>query len=72
MWVIILSLCDPISQCLLIEGKLAASFCRQVAAWVPGMFCNFYLVKNLKIANNSTTTKAREKQISADLESLEF
>jgi len=35
------------------------------------MFCNFYLVKNHKIAKNSTTTKAREK-ISTDLESLEF
>jgi len=33
--------------------------------------CNFYLVKNHKIAKNSTTTKAREN-ISADLESLEF
>jgi hypothetical protein len=53
------------------EGKSAGSFCRQVAAWVPDMFCNFYLVKNDKIANNSTTTKAREK-ISADFESLKF
>jgi len=53
------------------EGKSAASFCRQVAAWFPDMFCNFYLVKNHKIAKNSTTTKAREK-ISADLEFLEF
>jgi hypothetical protein len=35
------------------------------------MFCNFYLVKNHKIANNSTTTKARE-ETKADLESLEF
>jgi hypothetical protein len=35
------------------------------------MFCNFYFVKNHKIGNNSTTTKAREK-ISTDLESLEF
>ncbi len=38
-----------------------ASFCCQVAAWVPDMFCNFYLVKNHKIAKNSTTSKAREK-----------
>jgi hypothetical protein len=53
------------------EGKSAASFCRQVAAWVPEMFCNFYLAKNHKIAENSTTTKARE-EISTDLESLEF
>jgi len=35
------------------------------------MFCNFYLVKNHRIANNSTTTKAREK-IRRGLESLEF
>jgi len=39
----------------------AARFCRQVAAWVPDVFCNFYLVKNYEIAQNSTTTKAREK-----------
>jgi hypothetical protein len=44
------------------EGKSAASVCRQVAAWVPEMFCNFYFVKNHKIAYNSTTTKAREKK----------
>ncbi len=43
------------------EGKSTASFCRQVAAWFPDMFCNFYLVTNHKIAENSTTTKAREK-----------
>jgi hypothetical protein len=38
------------------------------------MFCSFYLIKNHKIANNSTTTKAREK-LSTDLEDfrvLEF
>jgi len=34
------------------------------------MFCNFNLVKNHKIANNSVTTEAREK-ISRDLESSE-
>ncbi len=50
------------------EGKSAASFCCQVAAWFPGMFWHFYLVKNHKIAKNSTTTKAREKIIT-DLES---
>jgi hypothetical protein len=41
------------------------------AALVPDMRCNFYLVKNYKIADNSATTEAREK-ISLDLESLEF
>jgi hypothetical protein len=42
-----------------------------VAAWVPDRFCNFYLVKTHKIANNSTTTEAR-KNINIDSESLEF
>jgi hypothetical protein len=32
-----------------------------VAAWVLDMVYNFYLAKNNKIAHNSTTTKAREK-----------
>jgi hypothetical protein len=40
-----------------------------VAAMVPDMFYNFYLVKNQKIANNSSTTEAREK-ISTYLESV--
>jgi hypothetical protein len=53
------------------EGKSAASFCHQVAAWFPDTFCNFYLVKNHKIAKNSATIKAKEK-ISTDLESLEL
>jgi hypothetical protein len=53
------------------EEKSAASFCRQVAAWFTDVFCNFNLVKNHEIANNSTTTEAREK-ISTDLESSEF
>jgi hypothetical protein len=55
----------------LIEEKSAASFCRQVAELVLDMFCNFYLLKNHKIASNSATTKAREK-ISTYLESLEL
>ncbi len=42
-----------------------------MAAWVPDIFCNCYLVKNHKISKNSSTTKAREK-ISTDLESLEI
>jgi hypothetical protein len=53
------------------EGKSSASFCHQVAAWFEDMFCNFYSVKNHKIAKNSTTNKAREK-ISTDLESIHF
>jgi hypothetical protein len=51
--------------------KSVASFCCQVAAFFPDMYCNFYLVKNNKIAKNSKTAKAREK-ISKDYESLEF
>ncbi len=35
------------------------------------MFCDFYLVKNPKIADNSTIAQATEK-ISTDFESLEF
>jgi hypothetical protein len=42
-----------------------------VAALVSDMFCNFYLAKSHKIANNSATTEAREK-ISTDLDSLEL
>ncbi len=53
------------------EGKSAAGACHQVAEWVPDMFCNFYLVKSHKTANNSASTEAREK-ISTDLESVEF
>jgi hypothetical protein len=37
---------QPAKKC----GKSGASFCRQVVAWVPAMFCYFYLVKNHKIA----------------------
>jgi len=50
--------------------KAAAIFCRQVAEWVPDMFCNFYLLKNHQIANDSIATEAREK--GALWESLEF
>jgi hypothetical protein len=53
------------------EGKSAASFFRQVAAWFPDMFSNYCIVKNHKIAKNSTTTNAIEK-ISTNLEYLEF
>jgi hypothetical protein len=53
------------------QDKSAARFCHQVAAWVPDIFCNFYMVKSHKIAYNSATNEAREK-ISTDLESFEF
>jgi hypothetical protein len=39
----------------------AAIFCPKVAAWVPAMFFNFYLIKNHKIVNNSETAEAAEK-----------
>jgi hypothetical protein len=32
-----------------------------VAAMVLDMFCNFYLLKNHKVANNSTNNKDKEK-----------
>jgi hypothetical protein len=54
-----------------VQDKSAARFCRQVAAWVTDMFCNFYFVKSHKIANDLATTEAVEK-ISTDLESLGF
>jgi hypothetical protein len=38
-----------------------ASFCRQLAALYPDMFCGFYLVKSYKFAKISATTKAREE-----------
>jgi hypothetical protein len=53
------------------EEISAAFFCHQVAALVPDMFCNFYLVKIHKIANNSVTTEALEK-MSTYFESLEI
>jgi hypothetical protein len=45
----------------------AANLCCQVAAWVPDMLFNSYLVKNHKFAYSSTNIKAKEK-IRADLE----
>jgi len=42
-----------------------------VAAQVPDIFRNFYLLKNNKFVYNSATTEAKEKIIT-DLESLEF
>jgi hypothetical protein len=53
------------------EWKSAASFCQQVATLVLDMFCNLHLVKNPKMAKNSTIATAREK-ISTYIESLDF
>ncbi len=64
---------DPLHAHLIFatnQDKSAARFCNQIAACVPDMLRNFYLVKNHKIANNSATTEARKK-ISKGLESLE-
>jgi len=52
-------------------GNQLPVFCHKVAAWDPDLFCNFYIAKNHKITNKSTTTKAREN-ISTDWESLDF
>jgi hypothetical protein len=54
------------------KNKSAASFCCQVAAWIPDMFCDFYLVKNQKIVTNDSTTPEAIDINSAHLESFEF
>ncbi len=47
---------------LINQDKSAASFCHQVAASVPDIFCDFYAVKNNKITKKLlATTKAGEK-----------
>jgi hypothetical protein len=56
---------------LINENKSDAIFCRQVAARFTDMLCNFYLSKNQKIVNNSTTNKVTG-QFRADFESFEF
>ncbi len=43
------------------EDRPVARLCCQVAAQIPDILCNFYLVKNHKIANYSAITEAREK-----------
>ncbi len=44
------------------QEKSVASVCHWVAAWVPEMFYNLYLVKNQKIADYSATIEAKEKK----------
>jgi hypothetical protein len=68
MFITVIETCVYTLPLQLTGGISAASFCCQVAAWFPDMFCNYYLVKNQKIVKNSTTTKTREK-FSTDLES---
>jgi hypothetical protein len=38
-------ICHWLNYVLLNKDKSAVSFCQQVAAWVPDIFCDFYLVK---------------------------
>jgi len=42
------------------KDKTAAYFSHQVAALVQALFCNFFVLKNHKTADDSTTTKAQE------------
>jgi hypothetical protein len=42
-------------------GDIKCQFLMPGSSIGPSMFCNFYLVKNHKIANNSATTEARKK-----------
>jgi len=39
---------------------------------VTNKFCNFYLLKNYKIANNSSANQAREKKSCKDLRFSDF
>jgi hypothetical protein len=43
------------------KDKSVASFSHQVAARIPDLFYNIYLMKNHNIANNSTTTEVKVK-----------
>jgi hypothetical protein len=52
-------------------GDISCQFLLPGGSIGPRYFCNFYIAKNHKIANNSATTAVREK-ISTYLESLEF
>jgi hypothetical protein len=52
-------------------GLISYQCLPQVAAWVPYIVSNFYLVENHKIYNNSTLSEARQTR-NTDLESLEF
>ncbi len=44
------------------QDKSAATVCHYMAAWVPYIFCKFYLVKGHMIANDSSTTESRGKK----------
>jgi len=40
-------ICHWLNYVLLNKDGSAVSFCQQVAAWVPDIFCDFYLVKTV-------------------------
>jgi hypothetical protein len=44
------------------QGKSAACFCHQVAAWVPDMFSNFYFMKNHNIAKTKQPLKLEKNK----------
>jgi hypothetical protein len=52
--------------------KSAACFYCQLAAFIADLFYTFYLVKNHQIANISTTTEAKEKNIFGILRILQM
>jgi hypothetical protein len=43
------------------KRKFSIHWKYQVAAWVPDMLSNFYLVKNNKTAHNSATTENKHR-----------
>jgi len=59
-----------VSKIVINFSKSVASFCYQVAAWVPHTFCHLYLLKNGKSATNSTTSEARKSKW--NLETIDF
>jgi hypothetical protein len=49
------------SKTISMRGDLLPVSAASLPALFPEILCNFYLVKNHKIAKNSTTTTARAK-----------
>jgi sulfur transfer complex TusBCD TusB component (DsrH family) len=72
-----LSIVDPLALTsldeLLLIMQIIYTFLQTnpVVAWIADMNCNFYLMKNDIIANNSATSENKE-EISTCLESLDF
>ncbi len=59
-----------VEQIWLQWGKIAASFCQQVAALLPNMFCDFCLVKNHKFPLKNQQPLKVEKIMSTVYEFL--